>query len=73
MKKKKKEIEWKYLALIQLWLYFNLDLCILDFIENRKKNDYLKPFYFQALFSQLEKLRLWLQWSFILIVVRSNI
>ena len=37
MKKKKKEIEWKYLALIQLWLYFNFDLCILDFIENRKK------------------------------------
>lgn len=47
-KKKKKEIEWKYLALIQLWLYFNLDLCILDFIENRKKNDYLKPFYFSG-------------------------
>lgn len=47
-KKKKKEIEWKYLALIQLWLYFNLDLCILDFIENRKKKWLFKAFLFSG-------------------------
>lgn len=50
MKKKKKEIEWKYLALIQLWLYFNLDLCILDFIENRKKKWLFKAFLFFRLY-----------------------